>query len=149
MRKLDARELRFGNWVNKIYSPTHNVNIQATFKDISDLFIKSSIDLLPIKLTPEILEKSGFKIFTPNYNILPTSYSLDVKRFEKWYTQISIAECNDKGLGEFYLFLKQGQDDNNPGQDDIISLTSELLYVHELQNYYFLLSKGKELDIKF
>ena len=91
------------------------------------------------KITEEALVKLGF-VKIPS--LIQESYSLvfhDIAEDDSWipgsmyyyYKALSLAVCNDKGKGEFYVFLREGNTENRM-DDDIISITRCMLYVEDL-----------------
>lgn len=120
---INANELRIGNWVSngqKRFSVDPNV--------IYDLHNYEGYSLDPIPITPEILEKAGFKTESHFANFV--IYKLNGINF-------SIAENNDKTYWYY----------NYCDEDDYYSrYWPELKHLHQLQNFYFAWT-GKELAI--
>ena len=92
-----------------------------------------------IKITPDILLQKGF-IVRPS--IIQDSYEMileDVDDEDPWipgkryyyYKAVSLAECNDKGKREYYVFLRQGSS-NDRNDDEVVSVTRNMLYVDDL-----------------
>ena len=94
-------------------------------------------------ITPEILEQHGF-ILRPNliqdsyeYIIKDIVYEADgilSKTDLHEYKAMSASWCNDKGKGEYYLFLREGST-NKRHEDEVVSLTRELLYEQDLIDF--------------
>lgn len=93
------------------------------------------------KLTPEIFQEHGF-ILRPN--LIQDSYEFiiddenGVCTFTNSpffnYKAMSASWCNDKGQGEYYLFLRQGSTDKRH-EDEVVTLTRELLYEQDLIDF--------------
>lgn len=119
---IQPNEIRLGNIIK-----IRGIVTELDYRTLGKLFKNSNADdlnhLEGIGLTPEILEKSGFKNSNP------------LDRDNRFYChpnfQLEIGYITND---EFY------QSDVNK---DIITIK----YVHQLQNLYFALT-GKELDIK-
>lgn len=99
------------------------------------------------KITEEVLKTLGFVFVS---NLIQNSWMLILKNekieSEMFDTKtlynfraISVAECNDKGLGEYYLFLREGDTDKRH-EDIVISLTRNLLYEGDLREFIRLLT---------
>lgn len=112
---IQANELRIGNC---FLNPNTGKVIRCTCEDISDIQ-NGYKTRLPIPLTPEILEKCGFK-----------------------HTWGDIYELED-GFG-VYASLRNGW---MVSQSRDISNIKGADYLHQLQNLYFALT-GEELKIK-
>ena len=116
---IQANELRVGNWVNTPHGYTYISHV----KDLLDCR-----NYHPIPLTPEILEKAGFKIH-PN----------STKHWTHWWLTngwlISQAHHTEKAAGV----------ENDKFYYDIDNL--KIGYLHQLQNLYFALT-GEELIIE-
>lgn len=149
---VKVNELRIGNLVinpgidydqgeNKYHDPDGDVvcAVEAFSKEyielkevVSGVFLEEKhIDqCLPIPLSPEWLERCGFKIKHETSEEEPLTYSilkmdLDIAREEEGY--YLRYECQDS----YY--------DSNIG--------TPILYLHQLQNLYFALT-GEELNVK-
>lgn len=48
------------------------------------------------------------------------------------YKSIILSECNDKGKGEYYCFIKQGETDDRY-EDSIVTITNNMLYIEDLK----------------
>jgi len=92
-----------------------------------------------VKITPEILINLGF-IHRPNLIqesweyvltdvIFPKTFESDTVGYA--YRSISLAICNDKGKGEYYVFLRDGNS-NIRHDDEIITITKNMIYKSEL-----------------
>lgn len=137
---IDAKELRIGNWVNihdKPASTYHPQKITAIYSNNRVEMADSGFEidfpfdadsLYPIPLTPELLEKAGFKVVVG---------------------QAFTAMASKQGIDLFFLY---------PAIDETLEVVfafnnlqgettrRELKYVHELQNLIFALT-GQELEI--
>lgn len=118
--KLNAQELRIGNWVNII----GRVPTKATTDHIKSIF-EGDVDYKAIPLTPEILEKAGFVKTTQSGYV---GYVLD---------DFEISATGGDGL--YYSASNREETNNQP----YVNLT----YLHQLQNLYFALT-GEELNIE-
>jgi hypothetical protein len=121
---IAANELRVNDWV-----------------DNTDKYIKVTLDNIkwyksmhPIPLTPEILEKCGFKKYShePGYAI--NSDEIDERCDEYTYKRLSLM---DWGGGKGFTLSNSFSFD----------LRVDVKYLHQLQNLIFAL-KGEELDVK-
>lgn len=115
---ISENELRIGNWVE-----CNGIRFQITGTHLSAMQVDPSTkEIFPISLTPEILEKCGFKKVGD----------------DRW--------SNETLCRSIYRSKKSGgfdfEDDYGRGICDI-----DFFYVHQLQNLYFALT-GTELEIK-
>jgi len=88
-------------------------------------------------LTHEILDAMGFRCLMQD-----NSYSIELENnhFPKSdeipeiysYREISVSKCNDKGKGEWYVFLREGETFRR-SEDEIVTLTRTLLYKEDLE----------------
>ena len=127
---IRAEELRIGNWVNYLMGGDCQIE---NGREI-DAFEKNTPT--PIQLTPEILEKAGFKKEKYSY-FTDWVHWLDGYGFSLKYT----VHNNTKKPNEFVIYGNGGYDD--AGERDILKTCQ---YVHQLQNLYFTLT-GEELQI--
>ena len=122
---IDPREIRAGNWVIKITGTDSNTQSFFEYKAIAldEYYYTFAKVCLPIKVTPAILGKCGFK-----------------HEFGDWYINRA-AEGIEDGLP----FLRYRGIDNGwyLGR---IKLLSQPLYLHQLQNLFYALS-NEELNI--
>jgi hypothetical protein len=123
---IDPREMRAGNWVIKITGS--DINTQSFFEykaiALNEHYYSFSNLCFPVKLTPAILGKCGFK-----------------HEFGDWYINRP-AEGIDDGLP----FLRYRNADSCWYLDKI-KLWSQPLYVHQLQNLFYALS-NEELHVQ-
>ena len=126
---MKSEELRVGN---KLFNGTVCQINKGEFKFFDDYSFWSSKDfpaenILPIPLTPEILEqcgfvKDGFKAY--NLNISPFPDGIRLLCFS----------------GD-YLYIKEGDKAIHPAKLDVVCLWNKDLmkefYLHQLQNLYF------------
>lgn len=125
---IDARELRIGNWVScELEGKTHQVQITAN--DFVAYMLKPIDFFKPIPLTPELLEKAGFKIVV-GQAFTATAYK-DGVELHFLYPAI------DESLEVVFGFK------NLEGQKK----RRKMKYLHEVQNLIFSLT-GQELDLK-
>lgn len=117
---IQASELRIGNWYNEYGIPKKVTAgfIQSLFRIQS--FNKLAIDVSPIPLTPEILEKAGF-ILRGFYYHFPNH---DIFKLEQYKLKNS-------------YWLRH----NTQSIDSV-----RINYLHQLQNLYFALT-SEELQI--
>ena len=152
---MDLIELRIGNYVGFKNRDdidycvlqeisTGGVHILRYFKngEVDDQ-PELKEDITPIKLNEEILFRLGFGEFPllrglADHGIYGRFSSFERIIYQSEYNRksISVTLCNDKGQGEYYVFFKD--------DDNVVTLTRNLMYVHQLQNLYFSL-KGEEL----
>lgn len=122
---IDPREIRAGNWVIKITGTDSNTQSFFEYKAIAldEYYYTFAKVCFPIKITPAILGKCGFK-----------------HEFGDWYINRA-AEGIDEGLP----FLRYRRNDNGWYLDKI-KLLSQPLYLHQLQNLFYALS-NQELEV--
>jgi hypothetical protein len=118
---IEIKELRIGNWLS--FLPFTKVNRKDTVKIDSELLtaiLRNDEKFYdPIPLTPEILEKAGFK--NPEKDL----YLIDLNADGKHFTLL-------KNLNGFVVLSHE--------------ITYVLKSVHQLQNLIFALT-GNELEI--
>lgn len=122
---IDAKELRIGNWVRQLGKPCQ-IDLGVLFHLAQGGHAVEGFD--PIPLTPELLEKAGFKIVVG---------------------QAFTAMASKEGIDLFFLYPAIGETlevvfafNNLQGE----TTRRELKYVHELQNLLMALN-GQELEI--
>jgi len=122
---IDPREIRAGNWVIKITGTDSNTQSFFEYKAIAsdEYYYTFAKVCFPIKVTPAILGKCGFK-----------------HEFGDWYINRP-AEGIDDGLP----FLRYRRDDScwYLGK---IKLLSQPVYLHQLQNLFYALA-NEELNV--
>jgi len=124
---IQANELRIGNLVDILHPISKKWNFERIkAKTIANIEHNPNHDLIvnniaPIPLTPEILEKCGFKLYGKNnwFYIFEENFSIEYTNY----------------LGEFYYFMC-GYSYSH----------SKIEYLHQLQNLYFALT-GNEFEI--
>ena len=129
---MDAKELRIGNWVEY---PLIGFKKIISGEDIDDISDNAG---MPIRLSPEILEKAGFEkydwqdaYFTGT--IFGHLYIYFYKeRIITRFANVSKDEVGHKMISVGFVG-KQTSSDN-------------IIYLHQLQNLYFALT-GEELNI--
>lgn len=131
---MELGELRIGNWVKIEGLPEQQITLRVFF-EVSDIVSRMS----GIQLNEEWLTQLGFK----NEGI---GWRMDIFKGKYSFREISISWCNDRALGEWYFFFRDGTP-KTPGDDHIVTITRELRYVHELQNLYYAITK-KELTLR-
>jgi hypothetical protein len=123
---IDPKEVRVGNWVIKITGTDMNTQSFFEYKAIApeEHYYTFAKSCFPIKITPSILGKCGFK-----------------HEFGDWYTN-KPAEGIDEGLP----FLRYHHADSSWYLEKM-KIWSQPVYVHQLQNLFYALSK-EELNIQ-
>lgn len=48
-----------------------------------------------------------------------------------YHKELSLSVCNDKGKGEYYVFIREGNTEKRC-DDDIITITRNMLYIEDL-----------------
>lgn len=129
---IKPNELRIGNKLNytglgNSYYPTGIITVEEVLSNgvnlsHGDLTVYEAEKLHPIPLTPQILEKCGFKDVHGEYVTLE-----------------GIGIYND---GDDYWFC-----DEDAHEGNVIYYGNGFQYVHQLQNLFFALT-GEELEIK-
>jgi hypothetical protein len=138
---IQANELRIGNWLafRDVYTQVASISKNGIDGFPDEMYphniVWDSLDeYKPIPLTPEILEKAGFKIVedASNWRSKKTHkiYSLDGNE-----DNFSVGVYNDF-IGWWDKRI-----------DDYFSEFWETKHLHQLQNLYFALT-NKELDIE-
>lgn len=94
------------------------------------------------KLTPEIFVQLGFNqhdtLITSFYLVIEDKVFHEPLRGDKAYyiyKAISCTLCNDKGNKEYYLMIREGSGDNNRFNDEIITVTRNLQYKEDLEQF--------------
>lgn len=125
---VHTTQLRIGNWVMHDNEPYQfKLDSFERLTDGSDpKMVQWFQDLEPIPLTPEILEKCGFKLWDDM-----SRYSIE---FENGNT-FQVTNCREVFLG--------GGDACTEGH----GFDLKIYHLHQLQNLYFSLT-GKELEVK-
>ena len=123
---IDPKEVRVGNWVLKITGTDINTQSFFQYKAIAldEYYYTFAKVCFPIRITPSILGKSGFK-----------------HEFGDWYINKPA-----EGIAEVLPFLRYNHNDSC-WYFEKIKLRSQPLYVHQLQNLFYALS-NEELDIQ-
>jgi hypothetical protein len=123
---LDPKEVRVGNWVVKITGKDINTQSFFEYRAIApdEYYYTFAKSCFPIKITPLILGRSGFK-----------------HEFGDWYINRSA-----EGIEEGFPFLRYHHADSCWYLEKM-KLWSQPVYVHELQNLFYALSK-EELNIQ-
>jgi len=131
---MNVYELRSGNYVQ---TSSGKIPFKVGFGYLSDLESYPNNDIVGVPLTPEILEKAGFK---------KDGFHSYVKKVE------NNLQTTDGFLvfsGD-YLFLRHYNNENR-SDDSIVTIWNKDLmnffYVHQLQNLYSALT-GEELMIE-
>ena len=123
---IDPREVRAGNWVLKIMGTDKNDQSFFEYKAIApdEYYYTFANVCFPIKITTSILGKSGFK-----------------HEFGDWYINRP-----SEGIDDGLPFLRYHHADHCWYLQNI-KLWSQPLYVHQLQNLFYVLS-NEELNIQ-
>lgn len=131
---INIGDLRIGNWV---YDSEKKVNVQIDGLQFSGRIVvedkeyddhKRAIDPYSIPLTHEILEKVGF---------VTADYELDVIVWD--YKDTFLISQNGIPVEDQPIVFEWDNGDRD--------VTTELKYLHQLQNLYFALT-GEELKIE-
>lgn len=85
------------------------------------------------KLTEEIFLQLGF---TKHQTLIQNHFNLIIEQIWcddfLYYKEISCSLCNDKGLGEYYLFIREGNS-NSRHEDDVVTITRKLIFKEDLE----------------
>lgn len=120
---LDSKELMRGNWIEMINGKPDQV-VDVMCDSVNTINGGGTLDdISGILLSPEILEKAGFNVTTPNAD----------GSFNMWGRHIDASI--DIEEGEVYRYRIFGR-----------LIKKSIIYVHQLQNLYFALT-GNELKI--
>jgi len=103
-------------------------------------FFKDNYCGVPILGNENILIDLGFKKYE---SIIEPSYSYKLEDINEYddilkkqhihYKEISLMFCNDKGKGEYYVFIREGTT-NDRLEDSIITISREYRFIHQVQN---------------
>ena len=123
---IDPKEVRVGNWVIKITGTDINTQSFFEYKAIAldEYYYTFAKVCFPIKITTAILGASGFK-----------------HEFGDWYLNRPV-----EGIDEGLPFLRYNHTDSCWYLEKM-KLWSQPVYIHQLQNLYYALSK-EELNIQ-
>jgi len=99
-----------------------------------------------IKITPDILLQKGF-IARPS--LIQDSYELILIDTDEedpltpggryiTYKSITLTVCNDKGKGEYYVFIREGSTAQRH-EDEVNTITRNMLYVDDLIKLIYIL----------
>lgn len=121
---MDAKELRIGNW---LYSNLTMQQFQVISEDIHEIFIDPHTTE-PIPLTEEWLLKLGFAHKPTNYS---ERQAYDIGDNDRYFKVKQVGDI----YNNWYFYRWEWV------------ITSNIRYVHQLQNLYFALT-GEELPIK-
>lgn len=159
---MDTKELRIGNKVEALYDIDNELseivtvgcidNIGVTEHGYSVSFTDGNYDkyndISGIPLTEEWLLKLGFEKKQHHLIDLVVKVISEVEspqdKSSVIFKEVALSVCNDKGKGEYYFFMKQGNR-NDEFDNSIVTITSDMRYVHQLQNLYFSIT-GKEIS---
>lgn len=120
-------DLRIGNWLSvsgDIYRITAVSDTKVHFKGLKGAV--SQDDLHPIPITPELLEKAGFKqrAKTNLYDKIP----LEGFTYHIYWNKIMVFHAPDNTLCHW--------------------LNTRIVFLHQLQNFYYYLT-GREISVTF
>ena len=125
---IDAKDLMIGNWVMSTH-PAMPRPIKVTEIGKNDIGYNNGILSIsyiePITITPEILEKNGFKKNGESYFLFHDFYDLEVKEESDGMWLVALDDC------EFNL----------PRSQVLVS------HVHQLQHALQLFGTGKEIEL--
>lgn len=140
---MNANELMIGDWVKYHGVPVRVVEISEKsvgFMSGGAYDIDKPENLMPIPLTPEILEKNGFIYKDVAHNNFRGVWVCNVGRCNNVFIQVT-----DKVSIEIHNEL--GRKDEK-GRADLVSFCRdwcEVLFVHELQHTFRLCGIEKEI----
>ncbi len=98
-------------------------------------------------LTSQSFIDKRFQVLSQNtifesFNLVLEDINIAPDEFDKLpcirYRSISASVCNDKGKGEYYLFIREGETAQRH-EDNVITLTRNLQYEEELDDFIRLL----------
>ena len=118
---IKANELRIGNYLHDFHG---QLIVEVTWDIIKDL--QQNIKFhppKPIPLTPEILEKAGFKKDENKANVFSNGNELLIEVTEKGFQSVIESDW-----------------------PELIDIGNPIHYLHQLQNLYFALT-GTELEV--
>ena len=143
--KIKVTDLMIGDWI--IFHDSSNVSIKCTVRSIDkdsnlivewmddgDVYSELTHDISPVPLTPEILEKNGFKPYIPEGHLETVYACQDVSKavadelYALWPHQD----------GSFYLLLRVD------GKDMV---RMDVHYIHQLQHALRLCEIEKEIEL--
>jgi hypothetical protein len=134
---MKATELRIGNWVNGEFANGELKPFQIFRIDGND----DCSGLEPIPLTPELLEKCGFKKWKgrvmENTNIWMKKYEHEAGYFD--VDNKPVINTSTIGIRQYYGH-------SLPDEFFYTDHHSKIEYLHQLQNLYYALT-GEELEI--
>lgn len=140
-------ELRIGNSILYDFHEQSGGRKRITVcdKDLLNMSRESSTGLYnPILLTEYELYLMGFKKkehhLVDAYVMVLSEVESPLNKDSIMFKEIALSFCNDKGNGEYYFFMKQGNR-NDIYSDAIVTLSSNINYVHQLQNLYHALTE--------
>lgn len=81
------------------------------------------------KLTNEILLELGFK---EHFSLIQNSFDLVLIDKLDYFKSLSLRLCNDKGHGEYYVFMRNGESPNR-WKDEIVTITCNMQYKEDLE----------------
>ncbi len=144
MSRIDIRNLRIGNWVNLHKNVLHEPYQISSGFDLYKLDESDCADISPIEPTEKLMLDFGFE---KHKSLITDSYTIDISNFEREYKVLSInieKHCQ-------FIYIRQGDKDKCRTEDDLISIfNSDVngeLFVHDIQNFYYILSGKKELSL--
>jgi hypothetical protein len=143
---INANELRVGNIVS-IGGHQHEVEIvgYGFIQLFGNLITSDPDDIEPVALTPEILEKAGFK--DPHSDGCFLDYP--VSSAQNSFLSVSVEYEEGEDNSSFLRWLLTNSEKKSDGTvvgRNVIWSDNKLKYVHQLQNLYFALT-GEELII--
>ncbi len=145
MSRIDIRSLRIGNWVNLhknvLYEP---YQISSGF-DLYKLDESDCADISPIEPTEKLMLEFGFE---KHDSLIMDSYTINISPFESEYKVLSVTiEKHNQ-----YIHLRNGDKEKDRAEDALITIfNSDVngeLFVHDIQNFYYILSGKKELVLR-
>lgn len=123
---LEPKDVRVGNWVLKLTGRDLNSKSFFEYKAIAldEYYFTFAKMCFPIKLSPAVLGKCGFK-----------------HEFGDWYKNLDVEDLEG---GSPFLRFKQ---ETGCWYLKDMKIPAQPLYLHQLQNLYYALS-GQELNIQ-
>jgi len=136
---IQANELRIGNWYKPCssdYAIITEILSDRVYAKYTDSIFNTTYEYIsPIPLTPEILDKCGFKKW--GRDDMPRTLSYELGEMTIFPSNTF---CDFDGYG--FIHYKLSKFENNKDE----SARFKFQYLHQLQNLYFALT-GEELPI--
>lgn len=151
---MESKELMLGNWVKYAHNSfwieeIQGQPVQIDIDNYQEIYFDEGGTLEPkyepIPLTPEILEMAGF---VKNDGALGAAlgHTLILESREGTYKNIAVVYNSDKNYPQYYVFMREGST-TDIGDNNIVTISRDLQYLHQLQNLFFALT-GTHLKIE-